>query len=84
MSSTKFNPAFPPQIAQDNFGRVLAPLPGMSKLEYFSLTLLPYFMELSLQIDFDPIEKSIEMAENLINKLDKIKPDANESTLIEQ
>jgi len=83
MSSSKFNPAFPPQIAQDNFGRVLAPLPGMSKLEYFSLTLLPYFMELSLQIDFDPIEKSIEMAENLINKLDKIKPDANEPTIIE-
>jgi len=83
MSSSKFNPAFPPQIAQDNFGRVLAPLPGMSKLEYFSLTLLPYFIELSLQIDFDPIEKSIEMAENLINKLDKIKPDANEPTIIE-
>lgn len=84
MSSSKFNPAFPPQIAQDNFGRVLAPVPGLSKLEYFSLTLLPYFMELSLQIDFDPIKKSIEMAENLINELDKIKPDANESTLIEQ
>jgi hypothetical protein len=82
--SSKFNPAFPPQIAQDNFGRVLAPLPGMSKLEYFSLTLLPYFMELSLQIDFDPIKKSIEMAETLITELDKIKPIGNDTTIIEQ
>lgn len=82
--SSKFNPAFPPQIAQDNFGRVLAPLPGMSKLEYFSLTLLPYFMELSLQIDFDPIKKSIETAETLITELDKIKPNGNDTNIIEQ
>jgi len=82
--SSKFNPAFPPQIAQDNFGRVLAPLPGMSKLEYFSLTLLPYFMELSLQIDYDPIKKSIQMAETLITELDKIKPNGNDTTIIEQ
>jgi len=82
--SSKFNPAFPPQIAQDNFGRVLAPLPGMSKLEYFSLTLLPYFMELSLQIDFDPIKKSIEMAETLITELDKIKPNESDTSIIKQ
>ena len=82
--SSKFNPAFPPQIAQDNFGRVLAPLPGMSKLEYFSLTLLPYFMELSLQIDFDPIKKSIEMAETLITELDKIKPNESDTNIIKQ
>jgi hypothetical protein len=36
-------PAFPPQIAQDNLGRVIAPIAGMSKLEYFSLQLLPTF-----------------------------------------
>lgn len=83
MSSSKFNPAFPPQIAQDNFGRVFAPVPGLSKLEYFALTLLPYFMELSLQIDFDPVEKSIQMAETLITELDKIKPDEKEPTIIE-
>jgi hypothetical protein len=82
--SSKFNPAFPPQIAQDNFGRVLAPLPGMSKLEYFSLTLLPYFMELSLQIDFDPIKKSIETAETLITELDKIKPNESDTSIIKQ
>ncbi len=82
MSSSKFNPAFPPQIAQDNFGRVLAPLPGMSKLEYFTLNLLPYFLELSHHIDFDPVEKSIQMAEKLINELDKIKPDESNTTII--
>jgi hypothetical protein len=30
-------PAFPPQVAQDNLGRIIAPIPGMSKLEYFAI-----------------------------------------------
>lgn len=75
MSSSKFNPAFPPQIAQDNFGRVLAPVPGLSKLEYFALTLMPYYLHRSEDIDIDPFETTIKAAELLIEKLDAIKPD---------
>lgn len=34
----EFNsPAFPPQLVQDKFGQLVAPLPGMTKLEYFTI-----------------------------------------------
>ena len=39
-------PAFPPQVAQDNLGRLIAPIPGMTKLEYAAIQLLPYYLEL--------------------------------------
>ena len=32
-----YSPAFPPQLAQDKFGQVVAPLPGMTKLDYFCI-----------------------------------------------
>lgn len=72
--NTKFAPAFPPQVAQDNFGRVFAPVPGLSKLEYFSLTLLPYYLHRSEDLDIEPFDVAIKAAELLIEKLDKIKP----------
>ena len=34
-------PAFPPMVAQDSLGRVIIMAPGMSKLEWYSLFLLP-------------------------------------------
>jgi len=39
-------PAFPPQVAQDNLGRLIAPIPGMTKLEFFSVILLPTYIQL--------------------------------------
>lgn len=72
------SPAFPPQVAQDNLGRLIAPIPGMSKLEYFSLKLLPYYLELSekykghLQCngyDVSPQEAAIIAAKNLLDTL---------------
>lgn len=41
-------PAFPPQVAQDNLGRLIAPIPGMTKLEYAAIQLLPFFLKLGL------------------------------------
>ena len=76
MSSSKFNPAFPPQITQDNFGRVIAPVPGLSKLEHFALSLLPYYLHRSEEIDIDPFETTIKAAKLLIDMLDDMKPDA--------
>jgi len=32
-----YSPAYPPQLAQDKFGQVVAPLPGMTKLEFFAV-----------------------------------------------
>jgi hypothetical protein len=37
MSTKHTHPAFPPQIALDQFQRPVAPIPGMSMLDYFAL-----------------------------------------------
>jgi hypothetical protein len=77
MQNQTFNaPAFPPQVAQDNLGRIIAPIPGMSKLEYFSLQLLPFYLELATTKKLSdkgepvtPIEAAITAAKQLIEKL---------------
>ena len=40
-------PAFPPQVAQDNLGRIIAPIPGMTKLEFAAVILLPKYIDLA-------------------------------------
>ena len=69
-------PAFPPQVAQDNLGRLVAPIPGLSKLEYFSLQLLPHYLELAstkkLAKNGDmltPAQAAIIMAQELLDEL---------------
>ena len=34
-------PAYPPQLLQDNFGRLIAPVPGMNLREAVALAVLP-------------------------------------------
>jgi hypothetical protein len=77
-------PAFPPQIAQDNLGRVIAPIAGMSKLEYFSLQLLPTFLELAkntkLASNGKPVtapQAAIEAAKQLLDELTKLRQNEN-------
>lgn len=72
------SPAFPPQVAQDHLGRLIAPIPGMTKLEYFSITLLPYFLESTKKEDWakdgkrlNAYECAVEAAENLLDELEK-------------
>jgi len=72
-------PAFPPQVAQDNLGRIIAPIPGLSKLEYFSLQLLPHYLELAstkkLAKNGDmltPAQAAIVMAQELLDELKKL------------
>jgi hypothetical protein len=72
-TENKNTPAFPPQIAQDNFGRIVVAVPGMSKLEYFSLQLLPTYLTIpNLQHNGNKItasqaaiNKAIELLEAL-------------------
>ncbi len=78
-------PAFPPQVAQDNLGRFVAPIPGMSKLEYFAIQLLPTYLDLGKKHPLadkgkaiTPIQAAIITAKNLLDELNE-KP--NESTL---
>ena len=40
MNSKNLHPAFPPQILLDQFQRPVAPIPGMSMLDHFSLEIL--------------------------------------------
>ena len=79
------HPAFPPQVAQDNLGRFVAPIPGMSKLEYFAIQLLPTYLDLGKKYPLadkgkaiTPIQAAIITAKNLLEQLNE-KP--NESTL---
>ena len=72
-------PAFPPQVAQDNLGRIIAPIPGMTKLDYFSLQLLPHYLQLAstkkLSKNGDmltPAQAAIVMAQELLDELTKI------------
>lgn len=39
-----FQPAFPPQLIENNFGQLVAPVTGFNKLEYAVLQLLPVYI----------------------------------------
>ena len=82
-------PAFPPQVAQDNLGRIIAPIPGLSKLEYFSLQLLPHYLQLAstkkLSRNGDmltPAQAAIVMAQELLDELTKINNDEKDTLQI--
>jgi hypothetical protein len=70
-------PAFPPQVAQDNLGRIMAPIPGMNKLEFYAVILLPTYISLAQKKDgltirgrlVSPYDAAIEAAKILIEKL---------------
>lgn len=70
-------PAFPPQVAQDNLGRIIAPIPGMSKLEFAAIILLPTYIQLKQKTDglvingqkVTPFEAAIWAAKQIIEHL---------------
>lgn len=71
-------PAFPPQLLQDNFGKVVALVPGMSKIEFFAIQLLPKAIELNTKAklkmdgkDVTPYQAAIYWANQLFNELHK-------------
>ena len=67
-------PAYPVVPLQDNFKRLIVPIPGISKLEHFALEI--YLNSLENDMD-DSIEKAIVF----LNKLDdKIKTLNNEKS----
>ena len=70
-------PAFPPQVAQDNLGRIIAPIPGMTKLEFAAIILLPTYIQLKEKHGelrhngqvVTPIDAAILKAQQLIFQL---------------
>lgn len=88
-NENKNAPAFPPQVAQDNFGRLVVAVPGMTKREFFSIMLL----EKALQVSFErailkdgkkigAFEAAVYWAEQLIIELDKTEENETTTTII--
>ena len=77
-NENKNQPAFPPQVAQDNFGRLVVAVPGMTKREFFSILMLPKAIDIIIQ---RPIMKNgeklnasqaaIYWADELLTELEK-------------
>jgi hypothetical protein len=84
-------PAFPPQVAQDNLGRLIAPIPGMTKLEYAAIQLLPFYLKLGLDEQIRhkgrpvyPYEAAVLGAIELFKELNLINNEKSNNTVIEQ
>ena len=91
MQNQTFNaPAFPPQVAQDNLGRIIAPIPGMSKLEYFAIQLLPAMLQIAANkgklsnkgVPVTPQQAAIDAAKDLINEIEKLNTKENEKDVL--
>jgi hypothetical protein len=67
-NENKHTPAFPPQIAQDNFGRIVVAVPGMSKLEYFAIQLLPTYLNMTTKTKLVIDKKDITASEAAVFK----------------
>jgi len=70
------SPAFPCVPIQDNYNRLIAPIPGMNKLEYFALKI--YCTNKNLMQEEADMEAAINEAMRLLNKLEKYQSIQNE------
>lgn len=69
-------PAFPPQLMQDNFGQVVALVPGMTKLEFAAIILLPSALNIKKPITKDgefinKYQAAIHWAKRLFQEIEK-------------
>lgn len=84
-------PAFPPQVAQDNLGRIIAPIPGMTKLEFFAIMLLPKYLDIAKKYDgiilngekVSAFDAAIEAARIIIEKINKSNDETTPVQIIE-
>jgi hypothetical protein len=85
-------PAFPPQVAQDNLGRIIAPIPGMSKLEYAAIQLLPWYLDMGKSLvglrhngkNITPYQAAVIGATELFNAINDKHNETDTTTIIEQ
>lgn len=78
MTHTKNSPAYPPQIVLDQFQRAVAPIPGLTKLEAVAMHVLPFYLEVSKQVQITkngvkitPIAAAFETAAEFCDYIDK-------------
>jgi len=88
-NQNKNQPAFPPQVAQDNFGRLVVAVPGMTKREFFSILMLPKAIDIivtrPIMKDGEKLNASqaaIYWADELLNQLDKLNENETTSSII--
>ena len=74
-------PAYPVVPLQDNFKRLIVPIPGLSKLEHFALEM---YLHTEDSMD-DSIEKAITFLEKLDEKLKTLNNDkSNEMAIFDR
>lgn len=77
MNNSNLNaPAFPCVPIQDNFGRLIAAIPGITKLEYFTLKI----WSSRDPLDIETYQEAIDDAVNLLNELEQYQNKKNEDT----
>ena len=75
-------PAYPVVPLQDNFKRLIVPIPGLSKLEHFALEI--YLNSLDNDMD-DSIEKAIIFLNKLDEKIKTLNNDkSNEMAIFDR
>jgi hypothetical protein len=87
----KNQPAFPPQVMQDTLGRIIAPIPGMTKIEFLGSLLLPHLLQMKEKYDgiiwegklINPFDAAILYAELFYQKCEKFENETNDTTIIE-
>lgn len=81
------SPAFPPQLFKDNFERIMAPVPGMNKIEFTAALILPFYLQTYKEttlyyngIEITPIQAAVISAKELIEEC--IDDQFDEATII--
>jgi hypothetical protein len=65
-------PAYPVVPLQDNFHRLIVPIPGLSKLEHFALEIFKAKLSNNLdELQLALMDSSIENAITLLNKIEE-------------
>ena len=86
--NNKFSPAFPPQLMMDNFQQLVAPVPGMNKIEFAAALLFPVYIKHSLDADLEEndfaIHETIAAVTELFDELEKLKPIENNKLKISE
>jgi len=69
------SPAFPPQLFKDNFERIMAPVPGMNKIEFTAALILPFYLAQSRKsklwhngAEITPIQAAVITARDLMEE----------------
>lgn len=72
-------PAFPPQVFKDNFDRYVSVIPGMTKIEFASALILPFYLQRAVKTklmhngkEVSPVQAAIITATDLFNEIDTV------------